>query len=50
MIWLANHPIAFATLCFSTGAFGREILAIFFEILNGLFFSLAVFSEIMRGF
>jgi len=50
MTWLAEHPFTFATLCFSSGAFGREILAIFFEGLNGLFFSLAVFSEILRGF
>jgi len=50
MIWLADRPFIFAFLALCVGTLGREILAFFFIGLQGLFFSLAVYSELLRGF
>ncbi len=49
MTWFANHPSLLAFLCVSIGIFGREFFSLFFVGLDTLFFSLAVFSELLRG-
>lgn len=47
MIWLAERPFLFAVLFLSAGVLSREIGAVFFLGLRGLFFSLAVYSEVL---